>query len=93
MKDTEGKTVMIGKKQSDKYPVNLSREGLEAFEKLKRYLTTTSDEDPEAGILLMPDFTQQLIVYIDACDEGLGAVLCKNDHAKNADQWHFIQKS
>ena len=61
VKDTEGKKVMIGKKQSDKYPVNLFQEGLEAFEKLKRYLTTTSDEDPEAGILLMPDFTQQFI--------------------------------
>ena len=68
---------MIGKKQSDKYPVRLSKEGYEAFEKLKGYLTTTTNEDPEAGILLIQDFTHQFIVYTDALDEGLGAVLCK----------------
>ena len=79
VKDANGTTVMIGKKQSDKYPVKLSQDGIEAFEKLKKYLTTTSNEDPEAGILLMPDFTQQFIVYTDACDEGLGAVLCQNE--------------
>ena len=33
VKDENGKTVMIGKKQSDKYPVRLSKEGLEALEK------------------------------------------------------------
>ena len=83
---------MIGKKQSDKYPVRLSKEGLEAFEKLKGYLTTTTDEDPEAGILLMPDFTQQFIVYTDACDEGLGAVLCQNDQAKKCRPVAFYSK-
>ena len=55
--------------------MQLSEAGLEAFEKLKQNLTTTSNESSENGILLMPDFTQQFIVYTAACDEGLGAVL------------------
>ena len=57
---------MIDKKQSDKYPVRVSVEGLEAFEKLKGYLNTTTNEDPKAVILFMPDFTQYFIVYTDA---------------------------
>ena len=92
MKDADGKTVMIGKKQSGKYPVNMSRKGMEAFKKLKKNLTTTSNEDPEAGILLMPNFTQQFIVYTDAWDEGLGAVLCQNDHAKKCRPVAFYSK-
>ena len=93
VKDENGKTVMIGKKQSDKYPVKLSKEGLEAFEKLKQYLTTTSNESSENGILLMPDFTQQFIVYTDACDEGLGAVLCQNDQSTSCVLFKKVDKS
>ena len=92
VKDENGKTVMIGKKQSEKYPVKLSKEGLEAFEKLKQYLTTTSNESSENGILLMPDLTQQFIVYTDACDEGLCAVLCQNDQSKKCRPVAFYSK-
>ena len=40
----------------------------------------------------MPDFTQHFIVYTDACDEGVGAVLCQNDHAKKCRPVAFYSK-
>ena len=43
MKDSNGKTITIGKKQSDKYPVVLPEAGIVAFERLKRYLTSTTE--------------------------------------------------
>ena len=56
-----------------------SEAGKAAFERLKRYLPTTTAEEPENGILMMPDFKVQFIIYSDACDEGLGSVLCQID--------------
>ena len=65
----------ISKNQSDKCPVKLTQEGLESLEKLKRYLTSTSEEEPENWIYMMPDFNLQFILYTDACDEELSAKL------------------
>ena len=91
VKDFNGKTMTIGKKQSDKYSVVLSEAGIAAFERLKRYLTTTTAEEPQNGILMMPDFREQFI-YTDACDEGLGAVLCQIDKLKKCRSVAFYSK-
>ena len=59
---------------------------------MKRYLTTTTAEEPENGILMMPDFREQFIIYTDACDKGLGAVLCQIDKEKKCRPVAFYSK-
>ena len=44
VKDQNGKNMTISKKRSDKYPVKMTQDGIEALERLKRYLSSTSDE-------------------------------------------------
>ena len=50
------------------------------------------EEEPENGILMMPDFKEQFIIYTDACDEGLGAVLCQIDKVKKYSTVAFYSK-
>ena len=69
---------MVGKRRSEKVGHELNEKGKAAFEKLKGCLITTTAEDPEAQ-LLMPNFAREFMLYTDACDEGLGAVLCQED--------------
>ena len=40
----------------------------------------------------MPDFKEQFIIYTDACDEGLGAVLCQIDKVKKCQPVAFYSK-
>ena len=46
VKESNGKTMTVGKQQSNKYPVVLSEAIISAFEILKRYLTTRTEEEP-----------------------------------------------
>lgn len=45
---------------------------MNAFEKLKQVLTT-------APVLQTPNWNRQMIIQADACDKGIGAVLCQKD--------------
>ena len=40
------------------------------MDKIKKILTS-------APLLAHPDFNQPFIIQVDACDQGLGAVLCQ----------------
>ena len=77
--DSNGKPITVGKRRSEKVGLELDEKGKAAFVKLKGCLTTTTVENPEAGVLLMPNFAREFKLYTDACDEGLGAVLCQED--------------
>ena len=81
VKDKDGKPIAVGKRRSEKVRLELSEKATLAFEKLKNCLTTTTSENPDVGILLMPNFDKPFVLYTDACDEGLGAVLCQEDEA------------
>ena len=70
----------------------LSEAEIAAFQRLKIYLTTTTEEEPENGELMMPDFKEQFIICTDVCDEGLGAVLCQIDKAKKCRPVAFNSK-
>ena len=69
----------VSKRQSDKIIITATKKEKEAFEKLKLCLVTTPDENPDVGILMMPDFEKPFVLYADACHEGLVAVLCQVD--------------
>ena len=70
------------KRQSEKTAITVNEKEKEAFKKLKLCLVTTPDENPDVGILVMPDFEKPFVQYTDACHEGLGAVLCQVDENK-----------
>ena len=82
IKDKNGQPMTIGKRRSERVTLELSDKARLAFERLKHCLTTTTEDSPEAGILLMPDFAKPFVLYTDACDEGLGAVLCQMEDTK-----------
>ena len=82
IKDENGHTVNVSKRQSEKKAITITEKEKEAFEKLKLCLVTTPDENPDLGILMMPDFEKPFVLYTDACHEGLGAVLCQEDETK-----------
>lgn len=62
---------MIAQEGCAKY--NWSPIAQKAFESVKQALT-------QAPVLKLPDFTQQFVVQIDACDKGIGAVLLQQGH-------------
>ena len=79
IKDKNGKPIAVGKRRSEKVGLELNSKAKLAFEKLKNCLTSTMEENPESGVLLMPNFSKPFVLYTDACDDGLGAVLCQLD--------------
>ena len=79
VKNKNGQPITMGKRKSEKVGLELNEKAKATFEKLKGCLITTTVEDPEAGVLLMPNFAREFMLYTDACDEGLGAVLCQED--------------
>ena len=69
-------------KKEKKVEITTTENEIAAFEKPKNCLVTTSDENPDSGILLLTDFEKPFILYTDACHEGIGAVLCQVDNNK-----------
>ena len=68
--DKHGKSVTITKRKSEKQEIELNKRATEAFEKLKVCLTTTSEDEPELGVLIMPNFNKplsytQMLVTLD----------------------------
>ena len=52
----------MSKRQREKTADNMSDKEMVAFVKLRLSLITTPDKNPEAGILLMPDFRKLFIL-------------------------------
>ena len=63
MNDKNGKTINVGRRRSEKVNLKLDEQVKAAFEKLKECLTTTTAENPEAGVLMMPNFAREFILY------------------------------
>ena len=92
MEDKHGKSVTITKRKSEKQEIELNERATEAFEKLKVCLTTTNEDEPEVGVLMMPNFNKPFILYTDACNLGLGAVLSQEDEDKKCRPVAFYSK-
>ena len=89
VKDKNGEPINVG---SEKVNLELDEKGKAEFEKLKGCLTTTAAENQEARVLTMPNFAREFILYMDACDEGLGAVLCQENDEKKIRPVAFYSK-
>ena len=89
---TKRKSVTITKRKSEKQEIELNDRATEAFEKLKVCLTTTSEDEPEVGVLMMPNLNKPFIVNTDACNLGLGAVLSQEEEDKKCRPVAFYSK-
>ena len=58
-----------------KVNLELNEKGKAAFEMLKGFLQSSTVEKPEGGVLMIPNFAKEFVLYTDACDEGLWAFI------------------
>ena len=74
--------IKVGKRRSEKVILELNKKGKAALGRFKGCLTTTTFKNPDAGVLMMPNFAKEFVLYTDDCHEGFEAVLCLEDAEK-----------
>ena len=70
VKEKKGKPITVGKRRSEKMNLELNQKSKAAFTRLKSSQTTTTIDNLEIGVLMIPDFVKEFVLYTDACDEG-----------------------